>query len=567
MATVSGGGEINTANDTATDVTAVATPADLTIVKTHANNFTQGQIGAVYTITVINSGATVTNGAMTVVDTLPSGLTATAISGTGWTCSLGTLTCTTSVFLVPRASSAPITLTVNVATNAPATLTNTAMVSGGGEINTANDTAMDPTTVNPPSPDMSIAMSHTGSFMQGQAGAIYTITATNSGTLATNAAVNVVDMLPAGLSAAGMAGSGWTCTVLTVTCVRADPLAAAASYPPITLTVNVAGNAAASVTNIATVSGGGELITANDVASDPTTIVPVPVASLSTNSLVFSNQPILTNSAQQIITLTNNGGATLFISATPLISGTNAAEFTFGQLTSCINGLPVSVGGTCTVSIIFTPGATGARGPATLTLTDTASPTTQSVALSGTGVDYTESGPTSPVTVAAGQTANFMISLAPVAGGFANPITFSASGLPTGASATFNPTTVTPGSAATSTTLSISTTARSGLAPYSRPWHWAPSKLFLWTWPSVAILSGLLMFIRKRHQSRFASAIFVMTLLWAVIAMTGCGGGSSGGGSINPGNPDGTPAGTSIITVTATSGSVVHTTTVTLTVQ
>jgi hypothetical protein len=36
---------------------------------------------------------------------------------------------------------------VDVSTNAAANLTNTASVSGGGEINTANDTASDPTTV------------------------------------------------------------------------------------------------------------------------------------------------------------------------------------------------------------------------------------------------------------------------------------------------------------------------------------------------------------------------------------------------------------------------------------
>ena len=49
-------------------------------------------------------------------------------------------------------------------------------------------------------------------------------------------------------------------------------LAAGQSYPPITLTVNVASTAPASVTNTATVSGGGETNTANNTASDVTTI-------------------------------------------------------------------------------------------------------------------------------------------------------------------------------------------------------------------------------------------------------------------------------------------------------
>jgi hypothetical protein len=49
-------------------------------------------------------------------------------------------------------------------------------------------------------------------------------------------------------------------------------LAAAARYPAITLTVNVANNAPASVTNTATVAGGGESNTANNTANDVTTI-------------------------------------------------------------------------------------------------------------------------------------------------------------------------------------------------------------------------------------------------------------------------------------------------------
>jgi len=57
-----------------------------------------------------------------------------------------------------------------------------------------------------------------------------------------------------------------------VTCTRSSVLASNASYPAITLTVLV-GNAAASVTNVAAVAGGGEINTSNDTASDPTTIV------------------------------------------------------------------------------------------------------------------------------------------------------------------------------------------------------------------------------------------------------------------------------------------------------
>ncbi len=122
--------------------------ADLTLTMTHVGNFTQGDVGDTYTITVSNSGSGATSGAVSLVDALPAGLTATAMSGTGWTINLATLTATRSDPLAPGGSYPALTVTVDVATNAPANLTNTAVVSGGGEVITANDTSSDLTTVN-----------------------------------------------------------------------------------------------------------------------------------------------------------------------------------------------------------------------------------------------------------------------------------------------------------------------------------------------------------------------------------------------------------------------------------
>jgi uncharacterized repeat protein (TIGR01451 family) len=127
--------------------------ADLTITKTHTGTFTRGQNGANWVITVKNSGAGPTLGAVTVVDTLPTVTNppvATAISGTGWTCTLATLTCTRSDALAPGISYPPITLTVNIPINIQNNFTNTAKVSGGGETNTGNDTATDTISLGPP---------------------------------------------------------------------------------------------------------------------------------------------------------------------------------------------------------------------------------------------------------------------------------------------------------------------------------------------------------------------------------------------------------------------------------
>ena len=277
-ATVSGGGDTNAANNAASDnttITATLLPADLSITKTHSGNFTQGQTGAAYTITVTNSGTGPTSGTVTVVDTLPAGLTATGVTGTGWSCTLATLTCTRNDVLAAAGSYPVITVTVNIAANAAASVSNTATVSGGGDTNAANNAASDNTTITgaPTAPDLSITKTHSGNFTQGQIGATYTITVTNSGTGPTSGMVTVVDTLPAGLTATAMTGTGWTCTLATLTCTRSDVLAAAGSYPVITVTVNVAANAGASVSNTATVSGGGDTNAANNAASDNTTII------------------------------------------------------------------------------------------------------------------------------------------------------------------------------------------------------------------------------------------------------------------------------------------------------
>ncbi|HLG95335.1 MAG TPA: LamG-like jellyroll fold domain-containing protein [Bryobacteraceae bacterium] len=124
----------------------------------------------------------------------------------------------------------------------------------------------------PPAPDLAIAVSHSGNFVQSDTGDTYTIMVTNAGTGSTSAAVQVSDTVPGGLSATAISGTGWICTQPSGPCSRTDALTAGGSYPPITLTVNVASNAPASVTNTASVSTTGDSNLSNNTASDTTTI-------------------------------------------------------------------------------------------------------------------------------------------------------------------------------------------------------------------------------------------------------------------------------------------------------
>jgi uncharacterized repeat protein (TIGR01451 family) len=140
---VSGGGSV-AANTT--DSTTIFTPTALQITKSHASNFTQGQLSAVYTVTVSNAvGAAPTSGTVTATETVPSGLTLVSMTGAGWTCA-GLATCTRSDALAGGSSYPTITVAVNVLRTATSPQVNSVSVAGGGSptANTTDSTAVFP---------------------------------------------------------------------------------------------------------------------------------------------------------------------------------------------------------------------------------------------------------------------------------------------------------------------------------------------------------------------------------------------------------------------------------------
>lgn len=250
----------------------------LSITKIHSGNFTQGQTGATYTITVTNIGDKPTDGTtVTMADTLPTGLVATAITSTdpSWVCTLGTLSCTRSDVLAPGKSYPAITVTINVASNAPGLVTNTVTVSGGGSKDNQDNTANDVTTIIVTGPDPAIALTNVPLVQQQSA--TYTITVTNRGLTATDAtqAVTVTDTLPAGLTATAISSADptWVCKLASLACTRSDSLAPNQSYPPITLSVNISTNALTTVLNTASVSGGGDVNPLNNTATDSAVVL------------------------------------------------------------------------------------------------------------------------------------------------------------------------------------------------------------------------------------------------------------------------------------------------------
>src|SRR5207249_4233836 len=149
------------------------------------------------------------------------------------------------------------------------------------------------------------------------------------------------------------------------------------------------------ITDSATGSPQKISLTGSGVSSGTST----PVASLSPTSLAFGNQTVGTTSAARVITLSNTGTASLSISGIA-VRGTNSADFI--QTHTC--GASLAAGTSCTISVTFRPAATGTRS-ARVSVTDNASGSPQAVALRGSGVSSSTSGPVvslSPTSLAFG---------------------------------------------------------------------------------------------------------------------------------------------------------------------
>ena len=145
-------------------------------------------------------------------------------------------------------------------------------------------------------------------------------------------------------------------------------------------------NTAAGPTGIAVGDFNGDgrldLVTANSTAGSVSVELQGPSVSFSSPSIGFGNQTVGITSAAQSVTLTNSGSTTLNIQSMA-ITGTNVSDF---ALSSGSNpcGSTLAATSTCTISATFTPTAAGARS-AQVSVTDNASGSPQTVALTGTG--------------------------------------------------------------------------------------------------------------------------------------------------------------------------------------
>src|SRR3984893_972780 len=299
-ATVGGGGEVNTANDTASDPTHIVSRADLAVAKIASSGGVTVGSNVDFTVTVTNNGPSDATGVQ-ITDQLPVGLTFVSstpsqgsyVSGTGiW-----------DIGAVANGGSATLTLTATVTQSGPLTNTATKTAENETDPNAANNSAS--VTITGQAPDLTIAKSHVGSFVRGSTGS-YGVIVSNIGAVASSGLVTVSDTLPAGLTPSTASGPGWTGGIAsqTVTCTRSDALAASGSYPTITIAVAVSQAASSPLTNTATVAGGNEINTANDSSADPTTITSQ--ADVAITKIAGSGTVTVGSHVEFTITATNN---------------------------------------------------------------------------------------------------------------------------------------------------------------------------------------------------------------------------------------------------------------------
>jgi len=170
---------------------------------------------------------------------------------------------------------------------------------------------------------------------------------------------------------------------------------------------------------------------------------------------------------------------------------------------------------------------------------------------------YTVTAPATPVQVAPGGSVTVNITVPPLGGTFDSVVTLSASGLPPGATATFNPATVTPGSAGASTVMTIQLATLAASIPVN---HIPSNQRRL---PVGPFSLGFVLFGAVLGRKRIPKALVLVLLLAGLgvttSLLTGCSGSFA--------NTPSTPAGNYTVTVKGTSGSFQASTTLTLVVE
>jgi hypothetical protein len=218
----------------------------------------------------------------------------------------------------------------------------------------------------------------------------------------------------------------------------------------------------------------------------------------------------------------------------------------FSETNNC--GSMVAANGNCAITISFTPIAAG-PATGTLTITDGAANSPQTVSLTGTGTPSLNLTTAPPATVTAGQSTMYSLSIG--GAGESGSAALSCSVAPAGAACSVPATVSVNGTTATTFVATATTILRTQGVWYPHAFSKPPS---LWAVAMIAVLA-LLSMTMSQARWRLRSLPFIALLACA------CGGGST------TTTPIGTQAGTYTITVTATLGNDIQSQKLTLIVK
>jgi len=254
-AKVAGPNDDDPTNDTTTDTTTVVDQANVSLTKTvtGANPVRAGE-NTTFKLTAHNDGPSDADD-VTIVDTLPAGMTLVSISGTGWTCTPATLTCTRPTLAAGADASITVEVKVGSGVADGASLVNHGTVSTttDGDDPADNDAHADVDVV--AEADIVLHKAHVGSAsVVAGTDTSYTLDVHNAGPSDAQGPITITDTLPTGMSYLSADG-GWSCSASgqVVTCTQSGPLLAGADATTLTMLVHVGADAdvSAGATNTA----------------------------------------------------------------------------------------------------------------------------------------------------------------------------------------------------------------------------------------------------------------------------------------------------------------------------
>ncbi len=274
-------------------------------------------------------------------------------------------------------------------------------------------------------------------------------------------------------------------------------------------------------------------------------------------SVTISQAPTKATIASSSLTPIFGTPLTLTATIASTTSGTPGGTVNFYEGSTLLNSTPVAVsGGQASFAI-----STLLVGSQTIYAVysgnvDFIGSTSSTISEDVLSPDFSITSSPSTQAVLPSQSVNYTITLTPVNPTFVYPLTLSATGLPSGVTATFTPASIATGAGVSTSVLTLAANGQAGVQKGSKPFAGMASST------ALALLLLPLFFGRRGRKaaarfSRSARMLLALLALAAVGAVTSCGGGGFFSHSVE----------SYTVTVTAVSGPDTHTTTVTLTVQ